>query len=276
MHLEPYTTLQWAYQLHYYLCFQTHRKRVRFTTADHGVWLQASLAEVCSRHNYHLLESRIYPDHVRCLLSLQPNQAMATVAQKIKAVVSREYGARFSLPPPLWARGYLVHSVGRVLLERVKRYLEQQPQHHGYDRRLRPPVFRYLAKSGPPLTAAHAVFDLAHHLVFATRNRVGVFDSAVGKSLTEYWLKVAAKRGFAIGQVSIVPDHIHLIVRIAPKLSIEECALALLNHGQYFAGRDFPHRLVQAGIPQLWPPSGYAGTCGQITTALIKAFLSRE
>jgi len=189
------------------------------------------------------------------------------------------YGASctWSLTPPYNGRTNSITIFAfRPIVSAFASPLEQQPQHHGYDRRLRPPVFRYLAKSGPPLTAAHAVFDLAHHLVFATRNRVGVFDSAVGKSLTEYWLKVAAKRGFAIGQVSIVPDHIHLIVRIAPKLSIEECALALLNHGQYFAGRDFPHRLVQAGIPQLWPPSGYAGTCGQITTALIKAFLSRE
>jgi putative transposase len=207
---------------------------------------------------------------------LRPNQAIATVAQKIKTIISREYGARLSLSPPLWARGYLVHSVGRVSLERVKRYLEQQPRHHGYDARLRPPVFRYRAKSLPPLRAAHVVFGLAHHLVFATRHRVGVFDSTVGKSLTEYWFKVAAKRGFVVEQVSIVPDHIHLIVRITPKLSIEECAFALMNNGQHFAVRNFPHRLVQAGIPELWQPSGYAGTCGQMTTALVKAFLSRE
>src|SRR5260370_917914 len=118
----------------------------------------------------------------------------------------------------------ICNSVGRILLAKVKRYLEQQPQHHGYDRRVHPSVYRYRAKTLRPLTAAHAVFDLAHHLVFATRKRVGVFDSVVGKSLTEYWIKVAAKHGFAIEQVSIVPDHIHLIVRIAPKMSIEECA----------------------------------------------------
>jgi REP element-mobilizing transposase RayT len=134
----------------------------------------------CSEHDYHLLGSQIYPDHVRCPVSLRPNQAIATVMQKIKGVVSREYGISFSVAPPLWARGYLAHSVGRVPVEGVKRYLDDQPRHHGYDHRVRPPVFLCRATTIPRLTAAHGVFDLAHHLVFATRYRVGVFDSAAG------------------------------------------------------------------------------------------------
>ena len=141
MHLQPYTSLKWAYQLHYYLCFQAHRRRSRFVSTEQTKWLQDLLTQVSSQHNYHLLGSRIYSDHVRCLISLRPSQAIATVMQKIKGVVSREYGVTFSAAPPLWARGYLAHSVGRVVVERVKRYLDDQPRHHGYDRRVRPPVF---------------------------------------------------------------------------------------------------------------------------------------
>jgi len=128
----------------------------------------------------------------------------------------------------------------------------------------------------PPLSAAHAVFDLTHHLVFATRHRVGVFDSVAGESLKKYWVQVAAKHGFAIVQISFVPDHVHLIVKVKAKMSIEDCALALINSGQYFVGRHFPNRLVQAGIAELWQPSAYAGTCGRMTTAMVKSFLNRE
>jgi REP element-mobilizing transposase RayT len=64
------------------------------------------------------------------------------------------------------------------------------------------------------------------------------------------------------------------MVRIVPKMSIEECALLLLNNGQYFIGQHYPQVLVQVGINQLWQPSAYAGTCGELTTALIKAWLS--
>jgi REP element-mobilizing transposase RayT len=197
------------------------------------------------------------------------------VVQKIKANLSREYGLAFNAVPPLWARGYLARSTGRVQVERVKSYLDSQSEHHGYHKRVRPPVFRYRATNIPRLTAAHSFFDLTHHLVFATRYRVGFFDSAIGEALAKYWLHVALKRGFAIEQVSILPDHVHLMVKTVAKMSVEDCALILMNNGQYFAGKHFSSALVQAGIERLWQTSAYAGTCGQMTTALLKSFLSR-
>jgi len=276
MHLQPYTELNWAYQLHYYVCFQAHRRRSPFASYERTTLLRNVLTEICAQHDYHLLQSRIYPDHVRCLVSLRPNQVVATVIQKIKTNLSPEYGVKFAAAPPLWARGYLARSVGRIRIEGARRYLEAQSRHHGYDRRVRPPVFRYRAKRPIHLTAAHAVFDLTHHLVLATRYRLGIFDSAIGEALTNYWLNVATRRGFAIEQVSIVPDHTHLIVKIVPKMSVESCAFALMNNGQHFMGKHFPQVFVQNEIEKLWQPSAYAGTCGQMTTALVKSFLSRS
>ena len=218
----------------------------------------------------------MYPDHVRCLLSLRPAQAISTVIQTIKANSSRECGPQLDFSPPLWQRGYLARSVGRVCVERVKQYLDQQSEHHGYASRVLPPIFRYRVEAPAALTAQHAVFELNHHLVLATQHRKGIFDSARGAALGHYWLRVAEKRGFAIDRISIVPDHIHLLVRTPPKMSIEECVLSLLNNGQYFVGQHSPQAFVQAGIEQLWQASAYGGTCGEMTTALIKSFLSRR
>jgi REP element-mobilizing transposase RayT len=89
-------------------------------------------------------------------------------------------------------------------------------------------------------------------------------------------LRVATKYGFAIDQISLVPDHIHLIVRIVPTMSIEQCALALMNNGQHFVAKSYPQRLVEAGINQLWQPSAYAGTCGEYTTGLLQKWLASE
>jgi len=96
----------------------------------------------------------------------------------------------------------------------------------------------------------------------------------LGRALSDYWLRVAAIRGFAIDQISVVPDHVHLLVRIVPKMSIEECAMLLMNNGQHFIGVNYPQVLVEAGVNQLWEASAYAGTCGEFTTAPIKAWLS--
>ena len=141
MFLTPYSDLNWAYQLHYYVCFQAYKRQPLFITDDRISLLLKLLEEICGNHDYHLLQSKINRTYVGCLLSLRPSQAIATVIQKLKGNLSREYNVSFATTPPLWARGYLARSVGRVRVEAVKHYLENQAEHHGYDKRLRPPVF---------------------------------------------------------------------------------------------------------------------------------------
>ncbi|MGB7624891.1 MAG: IS200/IS605 family transposase [Terriglobia bacterium] len=134
-------------------------------------------------------------------------------------------------------------------------------------------MFRYRTRDRRPLRAAHAFFDLSHHVVLSTQFRRAVFDTSTASALATYWLKVAEKRGFAIDEMTILPDHGHLLLRIVPKATVEFCVLALMNNAQYFMAKHFPEILVRAGIEQLWEGSAYAGTCGEFTTALIKAFL---
>ncbi|MGE0886907.1 MAG: IS200/IS605 family transposase [Blastocatellales bacterium] len=274
--VPPFTTLKWAYQIHYYVCFRTHRRRACFAEERNVETLISALAEICQRHEYRLLESRVYPDHVRLLLSLRPEQVVSAAIQTVKTNASRECNRQSGLTAPLWARGYLARSVGRVPLSIVKQYLDQQTEHHGYAKRAKPPVFRYRAEEPAPLSVAHAAFELSHHLVFATRYRRGVFGMELGEALSKYWLKVAEKRGFAIDRMTILPDHAHLLVRITPKMSIAECALALLNNGQYYVGKHRPAALIEANVEQLWQASAYAGTRGTYTTALIKHWLSER
>jgi putative transposase len=275
MFLTPYTSLKWAYQLHYYLCFKTHRRKPIFNT-DRATALADLIAEICQNHDYHTLNHHTYDEQFRGLFSLRPEQAIAKTIQTLKSNSARELAKSFELSIPIWARGYLARSSGRVRTSAVKAYLETQDTHHGYANRIRPPVFKYREPSPVVLRAAHAWFDLSHHLVFSTKQRRGVFTSQTGEALTAYWLGVAAQREFAIDQISIVPDHLHLIVRIVPKMSIEEVALCLMNNGQHFIGKQYPELLIQNGINQLWNASAYAGTCGEITTALLMKWLESD
>jgi putative transposase len=145
MHLEPISSLSWAYQLHYYFCFGTHRRRNLFSTRESVVTLSGLLEEICARHDYHLLRVKGYPDHLRCLLSLNPQQEISTVVRTIKANSSREFCSLQEIAAPAWARGFLAQSVGKARIEAVRNYLGQQPEHHGYSKRALPPVFRYSA-----------------------------------------------------------------------------------------------------------------------------------
>jgi putative transposase len=265
--------LHWAFQLHYLLCFRSNRRRTLFAGNGRLALLSDWLTEICGRHDYHLLEAEAHTDHLRCLLSLRPNHVISNVIQTVKTNLSRESCVAFALTPPVWERGYLARTVGRVRIGAVRKYLDGQAEHHGYASRLLPPVFRYIARERVSLQAVHAAFDLNYHLVFATRYRRAIFGSRIGSELGAYWLRVAEKRGFAIDRMSFVPDHVHLMVRTVPKISIEDCALALMNNAQHWMAQRFAAVLVKEKVDQLWQSSAYAGTCGEVTTALMKWFL---
>lgn len=273
MFLEPFTELHWAYQLHHYICFRTRWRHEVFGDINREISLSRLLAEVCRNHGYHLLQHKVYLDHLRCLLSLKPDQSISLVTNKLKSNTSRELCVEFGLQAPLWATGYLARSVGRVRIHAVKKSIAHQAEHHGYSARVSPPVFRYRSPRPASLRGTHAVFDLSYHLVFATRYRRSVFGSRLGSELVNYWLKVAEKKGFALDQASVLPDHVHLLIRLKPKTTINECALSLMNNSQHWIEQHHKRALMQAEINELWQPSAYAGTHGMVTTAMVKAFL---
>lgn len=200
---------------------------------------------------------------------------MSVVLNKLKSNISRELCLGLGLQAPVWANGYLARSVGRVRIQAVKNYIAHQAEHHGYSARVSPPVFRYRSAQRALLRAAHAVFDLRYHLVFVTRFRRSVFGSPFGRKLVDYWLNVAGKKGFTLEEASVLPDHVHLLIRLKPKTTVEECALSLMNNSQFWIERHHKRALVEAKVDRVWQPSAYAGTCGKVTTAMVKAFLAR-
>jgi putative transposase len=276
VHVEPFKEISWAFQLHYYLCFRTHRRRPLFDDRSKAIALWQTLNDLCKANDFHLLEKTQEAKHVQMVLSLRPNQRISEALKKLKGRSSGALCREFGIAPPLWARGYLARSVGRVRVQAVRRYLAEQAAHHGYSKRTLAPVFRFRAPEPRLLATAHATFDLTHHLVLATKFRRAVFGSNMGEALVNYWTKVAARRGFALDQATVLPDHVHLLVRITPKTTVEEITLSLMNNGQYFIAKRFPRALVEAKIDQLWQASAYAGTCGELTTALLRAFLRGE
>jgi len=96
MLLAPIADLHWAYQLHYYVCFRTRSRRKEFHSSRQ-LSLARALEDVCSNHDYHLLQHKIYPDHLRCLLSLRPDHALSAVLNKIKSNASRQFCSEFQL-----------------------------------------------------------------------------------------------------------------------------------------------------------------------------------
>jgi REP-associated tyrosine transposase len=274
--MPPFTFLESAYQLHFYLCFKTQSLKPLLQQD----LVQRTIAEVCERERYHLLESQMRPDHLKLLLSLRPNQAVSRVVKMLKGNVGREYG--LSCPgglssqsaSRLWAKGYFAATSGKVNLDLTRAYVENQAPHHGYkgewSQRLR---FRNEQFKSPAFEIAHCLAILNYHVVLATQDRIPLFDEKIAGKLFPYILKIGERHSFAIDRVTFMPDHVHLLLQAIPGVSIEQCVLALMNNTQQWMLKHYRGALKETNAWDVWRPSFYAGSVGEYSTAQVKRFL---
>lgn len=277
----PFKHLESAYQLHHYLCFKTHYLREVLGGDSERELIATTMDAVCAREGYHLLETSIEPAYVRLLVSLTPAQTVSKTVQQLKGNLSRQFSTAFpnclsrSQMPTLWARGYYARSSGTVDLETVRDYVDNQVSHHGYrgtwtdGLRFKNPDF-----ASPAFNLARCLTILEYHLVFVTDFRVPIFDEVIAPRLFDYVVGVGHKRGFAVERMTVLPDHVHLVIEALPSLRMDECALAFVNNTRYWMEKNYAGVLKQTEAWNVWRPSFYAGTTGEFTTAQIRKFLT--
>ena len=275
--------LESAYQLHYYLGFRTYLRKPLFATRKEHELVKAVLDDVCLRENYHLLDTTVDKDHLRLLLSLKPDQRVSRVIQMLKGNISREFGLTcneqlaLNSASRLWAKGYFVQSSGKVNLEAARRYVESQASHHGYkgdwSKGLK---FRNEAFVSPAFDISHSLAILNYHLVLVTHKRIAIFDEVIAPKFFEYVMKIGAKHQFVVDRMTLLPDHLHLLIEAIPNVSVEECVLAIMNNTQQWMTKRYSGVLKETQGWNVWQPSFYAGTVGEHTTAQVKRFLGRN
>ena len=275
-----FRALDCAYQLHFYLCLKTRYLKPLFITDDHHALVGSVLDDVCAREQYHLLKTEVSPDHLRLLLSLKPDQKVSQAVKMLKGNLSREFGSAFAFDlerhrtKTLWARGYFARSAGKVNLDAARKYVETQASHHGYGGTWAEALkFRNFAFKSPAFDLAHCLCKLDYHLVLVTEHRKALFDEAIAPGLFNYVMSIGDKHGFVIDRIGLLPDHMHLILEAMPSVSIDECALAILNNTRYWMEKHYSGVLKQTRGWDVWHPSFYAGTVGDYSTAQVKRFL---
>jgi len=269
-----FRTLASAYQLHFYLCFKSHSLLQVFAGDGIPEILTEVSRSVCEREDYHLLESRISPDHLRLLVSLKPKHTVSNAVNLLKGNMSRQLGLRTGRKQPWFATGYFASSSGKVDIETVRTYVSSQVAHHGYQGKWTEALeYRNTRFKSPAFQPKHCLSILTYHLVLVTAGRASVFDEAIAPKLFPYINAVGDKHGFVIDRISLMPDHVHLVLEATPTMSIESIALALVNNVAHWMGNHYWGVLKQTNAWGVWQPSFYAGTAGEYVTAQVKRFL---
>jgi REP element-mobilizing transposase RayT len=266
--------IHFAFCYRVYFSWQTYRRLPILPLAD---LCQATLDDLLQPYNIRVLECMTSTTELRCIVSLKPAETISVCASKLKGRVSkwlREELHHTDLQPIL-SKGYFGSTTGKARSKAVERYLSLQPEHHGYSRRILPPIFvdqyRLSDQDESRILPKHAIVIAKFHLVFSTTGRRGIIGSVQGRRIAEEWRKVQQEFRFALVKVSFVPDHVHVALRTHPSVSPATAVAVLMNAAQQVMKQE----LIQAGVDRLWMNSAYIGSYGDLSNSQIRKYMER-
>jgi len=268
------------HELHFAYCYRVY---FRWQTAKNLPCAPLALLDarqmygLSSPYQIRVLECSSSVTELLTIVSLKPQETISGCASKLKGQVSKWLRNRLQLrePTKLLSRSYFACTIGKSKTRVIERYLDRQGEHHGYGRRLLPPVFveQYALTAGDEerLAVKHACVIARFHIVLSTCKRLGILGSQEGQRIAAAWQKAQTELHASIIKVSFVPDHVHFALRIHPTVSPADVVVSLMNIAQ----DAIQDSLVRSGVNRLWEPSAYVGGYGDLASAQLRKYLKK-
>jgi len=117
------------YSCHYHVVWcPKYRRKVLIGPIEPR--LQEIIRQACHEYRAEIEEMEIMPDHVRLLVSVDPQFGIHRLVKLVKGRSSRflrqEFPALKKKLPTLWTNSYFVGTTGGAPLAIIKQYIEQQ------------------------------------------------------------------------------------------------------------------------------------------------------
>jgi REP element-mobilizing transposase RayT len=96
-------------------------------------------------------------------------------------------------------------------------------------------------------------------VVLVVAERLGIVDERFLRAIRDGCLKIAAKKGYEISRLAVMPDHLHLALRGDYRQSPDEIVAAFQNNLAYLVGQK-----------PVWQDSYYVGTFGEYNMNAVR------
>ncbi len=122
----------------------------------------------------------------------------------------------------------------------------------------------------------HCVFALHVHLIFVTKYRKKVFDDDAIDRLTKHFERVAGDFGATVVETNGEADHVHLLVKYPPKVSVSSLVRSLKGVSSRMLRQERPDSAQHYWKGMLWSPSYFAASCGGAPLSIIKQYVEQQ
>ena len=120
----------------------------------------------------------------------------------------------------------------------------------------------------------HLVYSCQYHIVFCPKYRCRILVNGIHARLKELFPLIAADLGGAVLEMEIMPDHVHLLVDIDPRVGIDAFVGSLKRRSSFVIRTEFPH--IRNRLSSLWTRGKFIATVGSVSLEVVKRYIRNQ
>ena len=120
----------------------------------------------------------------------------------------------------------------------------------------------------------NVVYSCQYHVVWCPKYRRKVLVNGVDIRLKELIKSIAAEIQVDIIEMEIMPDHVHILLEVAPQFGIHKAVKNIKGKTSRILRQEFPW--LRSRIPTLWTNSYFCSTVGGVPQSIIKQYIENQ
>lgn len=120
----------------------------------------------------------------------------------------------------------------------------------------------------------NVVYSCKYHVVWCPKYRRKVLTGSIETLLKELIEETCAAINVEIIEMEIMPDHVHLLVEVAPQFGIHKAVKQIKGYASRILRQEFKELTTK--LPTLWTNSYFASTVGGAPLEVIKQYIESQ
>ena len=117
-------------------------------------------------------------------------------------------------------------------------------------------------------------YSCKYHVIWCSKYRRKVLVEEVGQRLKELIVGVASELRVDIIEMEIMPDHVHLLLEVAPQFGIHRAVKNIKGKTSRILRAEFIS--LRTRLPSLWTNSYFVATVGGAPLEVIKQYIESQ
>lgn len=118
------------------------------------------------------------------------------------------------------------------------------------------------------------VYSCQYHVIFCPKYRRAVLTNKVAKRLRELILEKQVEYEYEIYELEILPDHVHLLIDINPKIGVYTTTNKIKGYTSRILRDEFS--TLKSKLPSLWTRSKFISSVGAVTLEVVKQYIQEQ